>query len=88
MNLVVAVMEMVDKDIDAKYLEDHITYLNAHIKDKNIYAKGPFLDHSGGLIIFNTDSLDRAKKIMDNDPCIKSGARKYILKEWRSNLEK
>lgn len=87
MILYTSIMETVDKEKDSELLEEHIAYLNDYIANGKIFAKGPFLDHTGGLVILRVGSLEEAKEIVENDPAIKNGARKYTLKEWRSNIE-
>lgn len=87
MILYVAIMETIDPKKDAEVLEEHISYLEKYIDNGKIYAKGPFLDHSGGLVIYNVNSMEEAKDIIDNDPAIVNKSRIYELKEWRSSLE-
>lgn len=82
----VALMETIDPNKDAEILESHKAYLSEHIALGNIFAKGPFTDHSGGLIILKMDCLDSAKAIMDNDPVSIHNTRKITLKEWKSTL--
>lgn len=82
----VALMETIDPIKDAEILETHKAYLSEHIALGNIYAKGPFTDHSGGLIILKVDSFETAQDIIDNDPVSLNHTRKIILKEWKSTL--
>ncbi len=81
-----AIMETIDPDKDAEILEEHKAYLQHHIDIGNIFAKGPFTDHSGGLIILKTDSFETAQSIMDNDPVSVNHTRKITLKQWKSTL--
>lgn len=81
-----AIMETIDPDKDAEILEEHKAYLQHHIDIGNIFAKGPFTDHSGGLIILKTDSLEAAQAIMDGDPVSVNKTRKITLKQWKSTL--
>lgn len=87
MILYAAIMKTIDSKKDEEFLEEHISYLNKYIDSGEIYAKGPFLDHSGGLVIYNVGSIEEAKAIIDNDPAIVNNSRTYELKEWRSNFE-
>lgn len=82
----VALMETIDPAKDAEILETHKAYLSTHIALGNIFAKGPFTDHSGGLIILKTDSYETAAAIMANDPVSIHQTRKITLKEWKSTL--
>ena len=87
MILYAAIMKTIDSKKDGEILEEHISYLEKYIDKGKIYVKGPFLDHSGGLVIYNVDSIEEAKEIIDNDPAIVNKSRTYELKEWRSSLE-
>lgn len=82
----VALMETIDPVKDAEILESHKAYLSEQISKGTIFAKGPFVDHSGGLILFKTESFEAAKAIMDQDPVVLCQTRKITLKEWRSTL--
>lgn len=87
MILYVAILNTIDPEKDTEILGEHKAYLQKYIDEGKIYAKGPFIDHSGGLIIYSVRTLDEAKEIIDNDPVIRDNSREYILKEWRSNIE-
>lgn len=87
MILYAAFLETVDAEKDKEILEVHISYLNKLIEKEQIYAKGPFTDHSGGLIIYRANSYEEAKELAENDPAIVEGSRRLTLKEWRSNIE-
>lgn len=82
----VAIFEMVDREKDKEILDIHIDFLNKNMKSGNIYAKGPFLDHTGGLVIYKMNSFDEAKKLAESDPVIANGTRKLTLKEWKSTF--
>lgn len=82
----VAIMETIDAAKDAEILDSHKAYLQHHIDIGNIYAKGPFTDHSGGLIILKTDTLEIAQNVMDNDPVSLNNTRKITLKQWKTTL--
>lgn len=87
MILYAALLETVDPKKDKEILDVHIEYLNTLIHEGKIFAKGPFTDHSGGLVIYKADSYEEAKKMAENDPAVLEGSRKLTLKEWRSNIE-
>ncbi len=87
MILYVAILKTIDSKKDAEVLHEHKAYLQKYIDMGKIYAKGPFTDHSGGLVIYKVDNLDEAKTIIENDPVIRENSREYLLKEWKSNIE-
>ncbi len=87
MILYAAILKTIDPKKDAEILEEHKAYLQKYIDEGKIYAKGPFTDHSGGLIIYKVETLEEAKNLIENDPVIRDSSREYTLKEWRSNIE-
>lgn len=88
MILYVTILEMVDKDKDDEILEEHIGYLNQKLEEGILIAKGPFTDHSGGLMIYKADSIEEARKLIEADPAVRDKTRKIgLLKEWKSTIE-
>lgn len=87
MILYAAILETIDPKKDAEILDVHKAYLQKYIDEGKIFAKGPFTDHSGGLVIYKVDSYEEAKKLAENDPAVLEKSRTLTLKEWRSNIE-
>lgn len=87
MILYAAILKTINPEKDAEILEEHRAYLQECIDIGKIYAKGPFTDKTGGLIIFNVGTYEEAKILMDNDPIILNNTREYTLKEWKSNID-
>lgn len=88
MILYVTILEMVDKEKDDEILEEHIDFLNKKLEEGILIAKGPFTDHSGGLMIYKADSIEDARAIIETDPAVRDKTRKIgLLKEWKSTLE-
>ncbi|MFA5522844.1 MAG: YciI family protein [Tissierellales bacterium] len=87
MILYAAILETIDPKKDAEVLDVHKAYLQKYIDEGKIFAKGPFTDHSGGLVIYKVNSFEEAKKLAENDPAVLEKSRTFTLKEWRSNLE-
>lgn len=70
-------------DTIKKNLGQHIHYWKG--LELDYYANGPFADKSGGLILFSSDNLANAGKIITDDPLVKAKAvQQYWLKEWVS----
>ncbi|NBG89301.1 YciI family protein [Isachenkonia alkalipeptolytica] len=82
----IAYLETRDEKKDVEVLEEHKAYLQKYLNEGKIFAKGPFLDHTGGLIIYKTDTEEEALEIAKNDPVIREGSRKMIFKAWKSTL--
>lgn len=76
-------MYLLEEDIARvrDYLGQHVSYWKS--LEFDYFKNGPFADKSGGLIIFSSDSLGNAKKIIAQDPLFKGKAViQYWLKEW------
>ena len=82
----IAYLKTVDKKKDEEILEEHKAYLQKYLNEGKIFAKGPFLDHSGGLIIYKTHTEEEAYQIALEDPVIQEGSRKMTFKPWKSTL--
>ncbi|MDX1774942.1 YciI family protein [Oceanihabitans sediminis] len=59
-------------------LVSHRHYLVDTLKDKLVSA-GPFMDHTGGLIIVEVESLEEVAK---NDPAVLDGKFEYVVHPW------
>lgn len=86
MILYAAILKTIDKKKDEEILDIHKAYLQKYIDNGKIFAKGPFTDHSGGLVIYKVDSYEEAKELAENDPAVLEKSRELTLKEWKSNL--
>ncbi len=84
----IAYLEMIDSKKDEEVLAEHKAYLQKYLEEGTIYAKGPFSDHSGGLIVYKTETEGEALDIANNDPVVREGSRKMIFKAWKSTLPK
>lgn len=87
MILYIAYFRIIDKKKEKEILQAHLDYVNELLEQGVIIAKGPFTDKSGGLIIYNTGSLENTKEYVKSDPVVKHGAREVEIKEWKSTLE-
>jgi uncharacterized protein YciI len=54
-------------------IREHIANMNAWAEKKVMWFGGPFLDGTGGLCGIRAKDLEEAKKLADDDPCVKSG---------------
>lgn len=87
MILYTAYFKIIDKQKEKEILQEHLDYVNKLLEEKIILAKGPFVDKTGGLIIYNTTSLEEAEHYINNDPVILFSAREVEVKEWKSTLD-
>lgn len=51
-------------------LVPHRDYVRKALAKGTLIAGGPFMDHTGGLIILEVDSLEEAQYFADNDPAV------------------
>jgi len=64
----------------------HMEFLGRMEKEGKTFARGRFSDGAGGLVIYQAESLQEAKKIAESDPYVSSGARSLELHEWEMKL--
>lgn len=66
------------------YVPEHLRYMEA--KEDNIFLSGPFIKEGQlvgeGLTVLRVDSEHDARALMEAEPLIKHGVRRYELKVW------
>lgn len=78
------------EDVKAS-LPDHLAYQAQLERAGQLAFAGPMSDETGehmqgmGLIIYRADSLEAARKLAEEDPMHKSGARSFVLRRWMIN---
>jgi uncharacterized protein YciI len=77
-----AILYMKNEELNATYRPDHLEYLEGLNQEGKIFAKGPFLDGAGGMVIYQADSYDEALELAEKDPYIVHGVRRLELHEW------
>lgn len=60
---------------------DHVKYMASFMQDKKLVEGGPFLDNSGGMMVFN-GTREEAEKIANADPAVKAGLLKVTVRPW------
>jgi len=78
-----AILYMQDETKNQILRPDHLAYLDELNKQGKIFAKGPFLDGAGGMVIYIADSLEEAKELAEKDPYVIEGVRRLELHEWK-----
>lgn len=73
---------MLDADKNLEVRPRHIEYLDELDQKGKIFARGPFSDGSGGLVIYQADSYEEARQMAENDPHVVEQSRRLELKEW------
>ncbi len=62
-------------------IEGHANYMSTFLESKKLVQGGPFLDNTGGMMIFNV-SKEEANSIANADPCVISGILNVSVKPW------
>lgn len=78
----VAFLKMEKPELNETYRQEHLDYLAELEVQGKIFAKGPFTDGSGGMVIYIADSFEEAQSIAANDPYVTKGVRSLVLREW------
>jgi hypothetical protein len=61
----------------------HRQYLSALRERGKLWASGPFVDDSGALIIYQAESEEEARQLIEGDPFFAAGVFQDIqLKPW------
>jgi uncharacterized protein len=68
------------------YVAEHLAYMNRIEGEGKLFASGPFLQEGvlvgDGLTILRTSTLEEARAIMQAEPLIARGMRKFDLRPW------
>jgi uncharacterized protein YciI len=81
-----AVLEMKDASRNMTIRPQHLAYLKQCYDEGKLYACGPFVDGSGGMVIYIADSQEEAEQIAGKDPYVIEGVRSLNLREWKMSL--
>lgn len=77
-----AILYMEKPELNQTYRPQHLEYLNNLERQGKIFAKGPFVDGAGGLVIYKAESLEEARQMAEKDPYVTEGVRRLELHEW------
>jgi len=66
---------------DQPGIEEHVNYMGLLLKNKKLVLGGPFLDNSGGMVIFD-GTIEEAEKAANDDPAVKNCLLKVKVKPW------
>lgn len=72
------------KPLTQAVIDAHVTHIAALDEQGKLTLSGPFIDWSGGMVVFQTASLEEAHGLAQNDPFIKEGYKTYEIRtlEW------
>ncbi len=63
-------------------LRPHREYL-VNVLQERLVSAGPFLDHTGGLVIMEVERLEDAELVAKNDPAVIDGRFNYQVHPWK-----
>jgi uncharacterized protein len=73
-----------DQDLISAIRPTHRAYLAGLLQQGRLAAAGPFLDGSGGLFIYEADSIDAARQLAAADPFTASGViKQQTITPWQ-----
>lgn len=78
-----AFLHMLDLERNNEVRPRHIEYLDELNKQGKVFARGPFGDASGGLVVYIADTFEEALSLAENDPHVVEKVRRLELKEWQ-----
>lgn len=82
MNYFAAILHMQDLEKNKTLRPDHIAFLLDQDSKGRIFARGPFSDGAGGLVVYQAESLEQARQVAESDPYVAGGARRLELHPW------
>ena len=62
--------------------EAHLDFLDRIQSDGTLVMAGPYLDGEGGMSVYRADSMDAARGIAEQDPCVQAGVLSIEVREW------
>jgi uncharacterized protein YciI len=77
-----AILYMEKPELNQKFRQAHLDYLAALVEQEKVHLKGPFVDGTGGMVVYKAESLEEAQKLAEEDPYVKEGVRRLELHEW------
>jgi uncharacterized protein YciI len=78
---------IVEKAIFDQYVPAHKVYVQSLIEKGYQARSGYWKCRGGGMMIFQAESMEMAKVIVEDDPLIKNGCVAYELYEWCTIVE-
>jgi len=69
-----------------KIVGEHFSYLQKLLENGTLILAGPELNAEFGIVVLQTDSGDKAREIMENDPAVKKNVFTSELYPFRVSL--
>jgi len=81
-----ALLHLEDQEKNVSLRPQHLAFLAAQEALGRVFARGPFSDGSGGLVIYLAESFEQALALAQCDPYVAQGARRLELHEWSATM--
>lgn len=81
-------LPMKDEEKSKEFRAEHLEYLDEVEEKGNLFAKGRFVDGTGGLVIYKGETEEEVEALVKEDPYVSKGARGYEIREWDLILSK
>ncbi|MGZ4164890.1 MAG: YciI family protein [Tumebacillaceae bacterium] len=78
-----AILHMKQPELNLEYRPHHLEYLEGLEQQGKIFARGPFVDGSGGMVVYIAESMEEAVQLAKQDPYVANGVRELELHEWK-----
>jgi len=73
-----------DSAVIARVRPAHREYLQGLKKNGNVAIAGPFLDDSGGILVYEAESTEQVEEFIRADPFFTEGVFKsWVLRPWK-----
>jgi uncharacterized protein YciI len=75
-----------DRETFQRALDSYHKYLESLHRQQVLIKAGTFDDRSGGMLIVEASGLEQAISIARNDPLVKAGVDRYLVRGWTQNF--
>ncbi|MBB6448473.1 hypothetical protein HNR44_000422 [Geomicrobium halophilum] len=75
-------LPMKSQKLTEEYRSAHLDFLERLQEGGHVLARGPFVDGTGGLVIYQAPSAEAVETLVKEDPYVEHGARDYEIHEW------
>lgn len=72
------------EELDA--MSRHFQYLKGLVEAKKALLAGPCLDAAFGIVLYEADTEEEARRVMENDPSVIAGVMSAEMHEFRVSL--
>lgn len=71
---------------ESEIMGNHFNYLKGLQNEGTLILAGPCLDAAFGIVVFQSDSIETAQMIMENDPAVKQGIMSAEIHPFKVSL--